>query len=103
MPLRVSGKNISIGLALRQRITDRIEDATSKYFRGGFSGHATVGKDGFGFHTECVLHLDSGAILEAEGMSADAYDSADKAAIHIEKRLRRYKRRRKDQGAMRGR
>jgi ribosomal subunit interface protein len=103
MPLRVSGKNISIGLALRQRITDRIEDATSKYFRGGFSGHATVGKDGFGFHTECVLHLDSGAILEAEGMSADAYDSADQAAIHIEKRLRRYKRRRKDQGAMRGR
>jgi ribosome-associated translation inhibitor RaiA len=36
-------------------------------------------------------------------MSADAYDSADQAAIHIEKRLRRYKRRRKDQGAMRGR
>jgi ribosomal subunit interface protein len=103
MPLRVSGKNISIGLALRQRITDRIEDATSKYFRGGFSGHATVGKDGFGFHTECILHLDSGAMLEAEGMAADAYDSADQAAIRIEKRLRRYKRKRKDQGAMRGR
>jgi ribosomal subunit interface protein len=103
MPLRVSGKNISIGPALRERITDRIEDATSKYFRGGFSGHATVGKDGFGFHTECVLHLDSGAMLEAEGMAADAYDSADQAAIRIEKRLRRYKRKRKDQGAMRGR
>ena len=67
MPLRVSGKNISIGSALSQRITDRVEEATSKYFRGSYSGHATVGRDGFGFRTECVLHLDSGAQLEAEG------------------------------------
>ena len=96
MPLRVSGKNINIGVALRQRIVDRVEEAMSKYFRGGYSGHATVGKDGFGFHTECVLHLDSGTLLEAEGMAADAYESADQAAVHIEKRLRRYKRRRKD-------
>src|SRR5512135_2294682 len=94
MPLRVSGRNISVGAALRERISGRVEEATSKYFRGGYSGHATVGKDGFGFRTECVLHLDSGTLLEAEGMAADAYESADQAAMHIEKRLRRYKRRR---------
>jgi ribosomal subunit interface protein len=103
MPLRVSGKNISVGVALRERITDRVEEATSKYFRGGYSGHATVGKDGFGFRTECVLHLDSGALLEAEGMAADAYESADQAAVRIEKRLRRYKRRRKGHQVQRGR
>jgi ribosome-associated translation inhibitor RaiA len=50
-----------------------------------------------------VLHLDSGAMLEAEGMAADAYDSADQAATNIEKRLRRYKRRRKGHQAQRGR
>jgi ribosomal subunit interface protein len=99
---RVSGRNISIGMAMQQRITDRVEEATSKYFRGGYSGHATVGKDGFGFRTECVLHLDSGAMLEAEGMAADAYDSAEQASVRIEKQLRRYKRRRKDQQGRRG-
>ena len=98
-PLRVSGKNINIGAALRERISDRVDEATSKYFRGGYSGHATVGKDGFGFRTECVIHLDSGTMLDAEGMAADAYESADQAAIHIEKRLRRYNRRRKDHQA----
>lgn len=103
MPLRVSGRNISIGAALQQKITERVEEAASKYFRGGYSGHATVGKDGFGFRTECVLHLDSGALLEAEGMAPDPYDSAEQAAIRIEKRLRRYKRRRKDHQARRGR
>jgi ribosomal subunit interface protein len=95
MSLRVSGRNITVGLALRERITQRVEDATAKYFNGGYSGHATIGKEGFGFRTDCVLHLDSGALLEAEGRSADAYNSADRAAIRIEKRLRRYKRRRK--------
>ena len=41
-------------------------------------------------------------MLEAKGMAADAYDSAEQAAVHIEKRLRRYKRRRKDQQGRRG-
>ena len=67
-----------------------------KYFDGGYSGHVTVGKEGFGFRTECAVHLDSGITLQAEGMAADAYASADQAAIRIEKRLRRYHRRLKD-------
>ena len=102
MPLRVSGKNINIGNVLQQRITDRVAEATAKYFRGGYSGQATVGRDGFGYRTECVLHLDSGAMLEAEGMAADAYDSAAQASERIEKQLRRYKRRRKDHQGHRG-
>jgi putative sigma-54 modulation protein len=102
MPLRVSGRNINVGAALQERISARVEEATSKYFRGRYTGHATIGKDGFGFRTECVLHLDSGALLEAEGSAPDPYESADQAAGRIEKRLRRYKRRRKDSQARRG-
>ncbi len=93
MPFRVSGKNIDVGEALRARINARIAEATAKYFDGGYSGHVTVGKEGFGFRTECVIHLDSGIVLEAEALAADAYASADQAALRIEKRLRRYKRR----------
>ena len=96
MSFRVSGKNIDIGEALRNRVNARIAEATGKYFDGGFSGHVTVGKEGFGFRTECVIHLDSGIMLEAEAVAADAYASAEQAAIRIEKRLRRYKRRLKD-------
>jgi ribosomal subunit interface protein len=101
MPFRVSGKNIDIGEALRIRITERIADATTKYFDGGYSGHVTVGKEGFGFRTECAIHLDSGITLEAEALAADAYASADQAASRIEKRLRRYKRRLRDRQAAR--
>jgi ribosomal subunit interface protein len=100
MSFRVSGKNIDVGEVLRSRINDRIAEATAKYFDGGFSGHVTVGREGFGFRTECVIHLDSGIMLEAEAMAADAYASADQVAERIEKRLRRYKRRLKNHQAV---
>jgi ribosomal subunit interface protein len=96
MTFRVSGKNIAIGEALRRRVSARIGEALEKYFRGGYSGHVTVAKDGFGFRTECALHLDSGTMLEARAVAADAYASADQAALRIEKQLRRYKRRLKE-------
>src|SRR5688572_23358133 len=96
MPFRVSGKNLEVGEALRERISGRVLEALEKYFDGGFSGHATVGKEAFGFHTECVVHLDSGIVLRSDSMAADAYLSADQAADKLEKRLRRYHRRLKD-------
>jgi ribosomal subunit interface protein len=101
MPFRISGKNIDIGEALRTRISLRVAEATTKYFDGGYSGHVTVGKEGFGFRTECMIHLDSGTVLEAEALAADAYASADQAALRIEKRLRRYKGRLKNHQAAR--
>jgi ribosomal subunit interface protein len=96
MSIRVSGKSISVGEALRGRVSERTEEVLRKYFDGNYSGHITLSKDGFGFRTDCALHLDSGITLEAESNAADAYVSADQALAQIEKRLRRYKSRLKD-------
>ncbi len=96
MSFRISGQNLDIGDALRERISERIAEAMDKYFDGGYSGHVTLARDGFGFRTECAIHLDSKITLQAEGMAPDAYASADQAALRIEKRLRRYHRRLKD-------
>lgn len=99
MTIRVSGKSISVGEALRVRVTERTDEVLRKYFEGNYSGHVTIGKDGFGFRTDCSLHLDSGVTLEAESTSPDAYNSADQALTQIEKRLKRYKSRLKDRSA----
>lgn len=96
MTLRVSGKNLDIGEALRGQVQGRISDAMSKYFGGGYSGHVTVTRDGSGFRTECSLHLDSGIVLQAAGAAGDAYASFDQAAMRIETRLKRYKTRLRD-------
>jgi ribosomal subunit interface protein len=101
MAFRVSGKNLDVGEALRERISARIAEVMGKHFDGGYSGHATVAREGFGFRTECAIHLDSKITLHAEGRAADAYASADQAALRVEKRLRRYHRRIKDHRAER--
>jgi ribosomal subunit interface protein len=102
--LRVSGKSVDVGESLRQRVTDKVAEALAKYFDHGWSGHMTISREGSGFRADCVLHLDSGTVLEAHAAAQDAINAADDAVIKIEKRLRRYKRRLKDRtSAMRAR
>jgi ribosomal subunit interface protein len=99
MSLRISGRNLDVGEALRGQAEERVAAALGKYYEGGFQGHVTVGKDGSAFKTDGVLHLSSGITLEASATAHDAYASLDKMAERIEKRLRRYKRRLKDRSA----
>jgi len=93
MSLRVSGKHMEVGEAFKTRIEDRIDEALSKYFDNRASGHVTVEKSGSRFTTDCVLHLDSGVVLQASGEAQEPDASFNAAAERIEKRLRRYKRR----------
>ncbi|MEX0405612.1 ribosome-associated translation inhibitor RaiA [Aquibium sp. LZ166] len=99
MGLRISGKQMEMGEAFRTRIDQRIEEAISKYFDGGFSGHVTVEKSGSRFSADCMIHLDTGMALQAEGKALDPQLAFDAAADRIEKRLRRYKRRLKSHQA----
>ncbi len=92
MVLRISGKNMDIGEALRSQVETRVASAMSKYLDGAsYQGHVTVCKDGTGFRTDCILHLSSGVTIEAHGNAHDAYASFAETADRIEKRLRRYK------------
>jgi ribosomal subunit interface protein len=93
MSLRISGKHMEIGEAFRSRIEARIGDAVDKYFDGGFSGRATVEKSGSRFTADCLIHLDTGMVLQATGEAQDPQAAFEAAADRIEKRLRRYKRR----------
>ncbi|MCP8938830.1 ribosome-associated translation inhibitor RaiA [Alsobacter sp. SYSU M60028] len=102
MALRVSGKNLDIGEALRQQIVDRVSGAVRKFFDGGFQGHVTVERDGTAFRTDCALHLASGVTLQVDSTAHDPYLSADRASERLESRLRRYKQRLKGRSPVNG-
>ena len=72
MSLQISGKNIDIGSALRVHVEARIGDAVEKYFDGGFDGHLTIEQEGSGYKADCVIHLDTGAILRASATAGEA-------------------------------
>ncbi len=95
MTLRISGKNLDIGPALRTRAETEILEAVSKYFDGGYSGHLTVEKEGTGFQTECTLHLASGRTVAVTGSAHDAHACLTLVVERIAKQLRRYKREKK--------
>lgn len=100
MTLRVSGKNLDIGDALRAYVQTRIDAAVSKYAAGPIIGHVTIEPEGSGYRTDCTLHLNSGATLQADAKAREPYASFDRAADKIEKRVRRHKKRRSDHHAV---
>ena len=46
MVLRIAGKNLDIGQALRTRIEETVTGTVQKYFDRGYSGQVTVSKSG---------------------------------------------------------
>ena len=93
MTLRVSGKNLSIGQALRTHVQDRVDAIIAKYHAGSPSGHVTIEPEGSGYRADCTLFLSSGVTLQVEAVAKEPYASFDKAADRIERRLRDQKKR----------
>lgn len=93
MTLRVSGKNMDVGDALRSKAEGHFDTVVRKYFDGGYSGHLTLEPEGPGYNAICMVHLDSGAILQSSAYGGDATSAYEIMADTIEKRLRRYNRR----------
>jgi ribosomal subunit interface protein len=99
MTLRVSGKNMDIGEALRTKAQAHIETTVSKYFDGGYDAHLTLEPEGSGFNAVCTVHLDTGAILQTSAYGGDAVSAYEIISEIIEKRLRRYNRKLKQHRA----
>jgi ribosomal subunit interface protein len=99
MSLRVSGKNLDIGEALRQHVLEKVEAMVAHYFTGSVGGHVVITREGSGYRSECTLRLSSGITLHAEGRAYEPYPCFEQAAGKIEGRLRRYKARLKSHAA----
>ena len=98
MTIQVTGKNLDVGEALRSYVQERVVHTVEKFIGREPSGHVRIEKEHGEFRTNCTIHLWQGMSLEAHGVAADAYQSADRACERLEKRVRRYKRRVKRHG-----
>jgi ribosomal subunit interface protein len=91
MTVRVSGKNLDIGEALRSHVLEKVEATVARYFSGSVGGHVVMTREGSGYRSDCTLRLSSGISLHAEGRAHEPYLCFEQAADKIESRLRRYK------------
>lgn len=96
MQLSVHGKQINVGDALRGHIEESLPTIVTKYFENPTDAHVTMTREGKGFKADISVHVGKGIIVQSHAESEDAYAAFDTAAVHIAKRLRRYKRRLRD-------
>ncbi len=96
MQLSVHGKQINIGDALRGHVEDSLPAIVTKYFENPTDAHVTITREGKGIKADISVHVGKGIIVQSHASSEDAYAAFDSAAVHIAKRLRRYKRRLRD-------
>lgn len=96
MHIQISGKQMDLGDALRERIEIGLEGAVSKYFERTGDANVFVSQEGYEVTVNCNVHLPSGIVLQSSGRGNDPYVALEKSLDKIEKRVRRYKRKLKD-------
>ncbi|MDP4823720.1 MAG: ribosome-associated translation inhibitor RaiA, partial [Aestuariivirgaceae bacterium] len=93
MQVQVTGKNLSVGDALKTHVENRLAGDVARYFDGAVRAHVTVEKQRSQFLAECTLHLPTGIVLQASGANTDAHLSFAAAAGHLERQHQRSKNR----------
>lgn len=97
MRVQITGRQVDLGQALQARITEELTASVDKYSARASHAVVTVGRDGgINFTVDCTIHLDSGIVMQAEGMGPDAHIAFEAALTRLEKRVRRYRKRLKE-------
>jgi len=99
MQLRVTGKQMDVGDALRAHIEGSLTTLVGKYFGNGIEAHAVVSREAHRYTCDLQVHVGRGILMQSSEKDSDVYQAADKAAERIAKRMRRYKRRLNDHHA----
>jgi len=73
MQIQIASKGIDVSQALRERITDRLEEMMDKYIHREGEAQVSISREGSGFRTICSVHLPSGASMEGQGEAQEAY------------------------------
>lgn len=97
MQLTVQGKQMDVGGALREHITDKLEDINQKYFNHASDATVTLSPEPHNFvKTHISIRVGKDIMVMSDAVENDPYVSFDAAAEKVAKQLRRYKKKLRD-------
>ncbi len=96
MKISVTGQQIDVGGALRNYVSDRLLGEVEKYFDKAIEGHVAFSREGPMIRTHLSVHVGKGIMMECEAKGDDINGSFTEAVEHLNKQLRRHKRRLRD-------
>ena len=96
MQISVTGQQIDVGEALRSYVEKRITNSVTKYFDNAINAHVVFSHEGPLFRSLVRVHVGKGMEWESHADEDGIHASFNAALEHIEKQLRRYKRKKRD-------
>src|SRR5258708_32285373 len=93
MQITVSGKQVDLSDALREHVYQELTGITGKYFEHAQDARIMFARSRLGFACDINLRAGRGLTMRGEAEDTDAYAAFNKAAAHVGKRLRRFRRR----------
>ena len=102
MAVSVIGHHMDVGESLRGHAEAELARVFEKYFGGAIEAKVVMSKESSGFRATIQAHIGKNIRLEARGQGDTAYPAFDEAAERLAKRLRRHKRRLRDDHHQRG-
>lgn len=93
MQVTVTGKHFDVGDSLRSHAATSISSIVDRYFGKATEAHVVFHRERHLVRAEISVHASRGLSMQGGGEAADPYAAFDSAAEHIDKRLRRHKRR----------
>jgi ribosomal subunit interface protein len=101
MQIVVSGKQIDIGIALKEYVEAELQAAVTKYFEDAICADVVFSKSKRHlFRVDIMVNDGTGGhghtLIKSDAEETEIYTAFDKACERVEKRLRRYKRKIKD-------
>jgi len=94
--ITVTGQQVQVGEALRDYAQTRLGEGVGKYFDGAIEGHVAFSREGPLMRTQIQVRVGKGMMWESHAEAADINVSFSSAVDHLEKQLRRYKRKRRE-------
>ncbi|MEM7072484.1 MAG: ribosome-associated translation inhibitor RaiA [Pseudomonadota bacterium] len=96
MHMSIRGKGVDIGIALRDHIERSLLEQITKYVDRPGNASVTLSIEAHQFRADIQVHFNRRIIVQGHAAHQDAYASFDAALVHVAKRLRRNKRRLRD-------
>ncbi|MDP2699190.1 ribosome hibernation-promoting factor, HPF/YfiA family [Thalassospira sp.] len=96
MQITVIGKQLDVGSALREHVSETLDLAVEKYFDHAIEATVTITKQAHLYHSQISVHVGKGMLVQAKAAANEVYPAFDAACERVAKRLRRYKRRLRD-------
>lgn len=96
MQIKVTGKNLDVGDALRQHVETNIEGVVTKYFDHAIDANVTLSRQNHFYRVDISAHIGRGIDIQSHAEGNDPYGALEGALEKLEKRLRRNKRRLRD-------